>query len=57
VNKFKGKWYFFYHDGSYMFNGEPGGDCRRRVCVEELKFNHDGSIRPMDLTEEGVMGK
>lgn len=57
VNKFKGKWYFFYHDGSYMFNGEPGGDCRRRVCVEELKFNRDGSIRPVDLTEEGVMGK
>jgi hypothetical protein len=57
VNKFKGKWYFFYHDGSYMLNGEPGGDCRRRVCVDELKFNRDGSIRPVELTEEGVIGK
>jgi hypothetical protein len=54
VNEFKGKWYFFYHDGSYMFNGEPGGDCRRQVCVEEMKFNKDGSIRPIVLTESGI---
>lgn len=54
VNEFKGKWYFFYHDGSYMLNGEPGGDCRRHVCVEELHFNPDGTIRPITLTEEGL---
>lgn len=54
VNEFKGKWYFFYHDGSYMIDGQPGGDCRRRVCVEELKFNPDGSIAPISLTEEGL---
>lgn len=54
VNEFKGKWYFFYHDGSYMLNGEPGGDCRRQVCVEELHFNSDGTIRPITLTEEGI---
>ena len=54
VNKFKGKWYFFYHDGSYMLNGEPGGDCRRQVCVEELRFNRDGTIRPIILTERGI---
>lgn len=57
VVEFKGKWYYFYHDGSYMLNGEPGGDCRRHVCVEELRFNKDGSIRPVKLTEEGVAGK
>ncbi|MDE6650501.1 MAG: family 43 glycosylhydrolase [Muribaculaceae bacterium] len=54
VNEFKGKWYFFYHDGSYMIDGQPGGDCRRRVCVEEMKFNPDGSIVPINLTEEGI---
>ena len=54
VNEFKGKWYFFYHDGSYMLNGEPGGDCRRQVCVEELRFNADGSIKPITLTEMGI---
>ena len=54
VNEFKGHWYFFYHDGSYMLNGEPGGDCRRQVCVEYLYFNPDGTIQPVTLTREGV---
>lgn len=54
VNEFKGQWYFFYHDGSYMLNGEPGGDCRRQVCVEHLYFNPDGTIFPISLTREGV---
>ena len=54
VNQFKGKWYFFYHDGSYMLNGEPGGDCRRQVCVENMKFNKDGTIQPITLTEKGI---
>lgn len=54
VNEFKGKWYFFYHDGSYIIDGQPGGDCRRRVCVEELKFNPDGTIQPVTLTEKGI---
>jgi hypothetical protein len=54
VNQFKGKWYFFYHDGSYTLNGEPGGDCRRQVCVEELRFNSDGTIKPITLTEMGI---
>lgn len=54
VNEFKGQWYFFYHDGSYMLNGEPGGDCRRQVCVEYLYFNEDGTIQPITLTTQGV---
>lgn len=54
VVEFKGKWYFFYHDGSYMKDGEPGGDCRRHVCVEYLNFNEDGSIQPIVLTEAGI---
>jgi hypothetical protein len=54
VIEFKGQWYFFYHDGSYSFNGTPGGDCRRQVCVEYLYFDKDGSIKPITLTTEGV---
>lgn len=54
VNEFNGKWYFFYHEGSYMLNGEPGGDCRRQVCVEEMTFNADGTIQPIVLTEMGI---
>lgn len=54
VIEFKGDWYFFYHDGSYMLDGEPGGDCRRRVCVEYLHFEDDGTIRPITLTTKGI---
>lgn len=54
VVEFKKQWYFFYHDGSYSFNGTPGGDCRRQVCVEYLYFNKDGSIKPITLTTRGV---
>ena len=54
VVEFKKQWYFFYHDGSYTLDGTPGGDCRRQVCVEYLYFNPDGSIKPINLTTEGV---
>lgn len=54
VNEFNGKWYLFYHDGSYMHDGEPGGDCRRQVCVEPLYFDSEGHILPINLTETGV---
>jgi len=44
---FKGKSYFFYHNAAL-----PGGTgFTRSVCVEELKFNKDGTIIPMNMTE------
>lgn len=47
---FRGKTYFFYHNG-----GLPGGGgFTRSVCVEELKFNSDGSIRELKKTKEGI---
>jgi hypothetical protein len=47
VVDFKGKSYFFYHNGAL-----PGGSgFTRSVCVEELKFNEDGSIVQMNMTE------
>jgi hypothetical protein len=54
VIEFKGRWYFFYHDGSTPLKGMPGGDCRRSVCVEYLTFNPDGTIQPITQTEAGV---
>lgn len=44
---FKGKSYFFYHNGALP----GGGGFTRSVCVEELKFNKDGTIIPMNMTE------
>ena len=47
VIDFKGKTYFFYHNGQLP----GGGGFNRSVCVEELKFNKDGSIPQLKMTE------
>jgi hypothetical protein len=44
---FKGKSYFFYHNGALP----GGGGFTRSVCVEEVKFNKDGSVVQMNMTE------
>lgn len=49
VIDFQGKTYLFYHDGSLP----GGGGFSRSVCVDELHFNPDGSIVPLDMTRTG----
>lgn len=46
---YKGKTYLFYHSGALP----GGGGFTRSVCLDELKFNPDGSISPFDMTKEG----
>jgi beta-xylosidase len=50
VLAYKGRHYFFYHNGAL----ENGGSHRRSVCVDELFYNEDGSIRRIRMTSEGV---
>ena len=50
VVDYKGKTYLFYHNGALP----GGGGFHRSVCVDELKFNPDGSVVQMDMTKEGV---
>lgn len=47
---YKGKSYFFYHNGALP----GGGGFNRSVAVEEFKFNADGSIPRIKNTVEGV---
>ena len=54
VVEFKGKWYFFYHNGNLTLNGYKGSGGRRSVCVEEMSFNEDGSIKFIAQTAKGV---
>ena len=50
VVDYKGKTYLLYHNGDL-----PGGDgFHRSVCVDEMKFNPDGSIVEMTMTKDGV---
>lgn len=49
VVDFKGKSYFFYHNGAL-----PGGSgFARSVCVEEFKYNPDGSFPTIKMTTNG----
>jgi arabinoxylan arabinofuranohydrolase len=49
VVDYKGKSYYFYHTGDL-----PGGsDFTRSSCVEEFKYNADGTIPTIPMTKEG----
>jgi MYXO-CTERM domain-containing protein len=49
VIDYKGKSYFFYHDGALP----GGGDYKRSVCVEEFTYNADGSIPTIKMSTAG----
>jgi beta-xylosidase len=51
IISFKGKDYFIYHNGSVQ---PHGGSFRRSVCVDRLYYNHDGTIKRIIMTTEGV---
>ena len=47
IVKFKDKWYLFYHV-------QGPSHYERRVCMEYLEYNTDGTIKPIKMTKEGV---
>ena len=47
---FKGKSYFFYHNGGL----HEGGSHRRSVCIDYLHYNPDGTMKRVMMTSEGV---
>jgi hypothetical protein len=49
VAEFKGKWYLFYHNQKISGQGNL-----RSMCIDELHFDDDGSIRTVVQTQEGV---
>lgn len=53
VVDFKGRTFLFYHNADLTLNGKRGALGRRAVCVDELFFNEDGSIKRVDQTKEG----
>ncbi len=50
VVDYKGHTYLFYHNGALP----GGGGFHRSGCVDEMKFNPDGSIVQMTMTKEGA---
>ena len=51
IVRFKGNWYFIYHNGSI---NTQGGSFRRSVCIDRLYYNPDGTIKRIQMTTEGV---
>ncbi len=49
VIDYKGKSYFFYHNGALP----GGGDYKRSVCVEEFTYGADGSIPTIKMSTDG----
>lgn len=47
---YKGKSYFFYHNGALP----TGGSYRRSICVDYLYYNPDGTIQKVVQTTKGV---
>ena len=48
ILEYKGQWYIFYHRSSQNSNTS------RRVCVEKIHFNSDGSINEVRMTSTGA---
>jgi len=48
---FKGKSYFIYHNGAIQNNG---CSYSRSVCVDELRYNNDDTIKRVIMTTEGI---
>lgn len=48
---YKGKSYFIYHNGALAADA---GSFHRSVCIDELHYNKDGTIKRIIMTSEGV---
>ena len=46
IEEYQGKWYVFYHRSSH------NSEFSRRVCVEEIFFEEDGTIREVLMTSQ-----
>lgn len=50
---FRGKDYFFYHNGAVQ-HPNTGGSFRRAMCIDYLHYNADGSMKRVVQTSEGI---
>lgn len=54
IEKFKGQWYFFYHNGTLNTGDQKGMQYRRSVAAEPLYYDANGLMKPIRQTREGV---
>lgn len=49
VAQFKNNWYVFYHRSTH------NSTSMRKLCIEPIRFNKDGSIPEVEMTTQGVV--
>ena len=54
VIDFNGRSYLFYHNSTLSLGGYGPATGRRSVCVDEMSYNADGTIRYVEQTVKGV---
>ena len=54
ICEFKGHWYLFYHNSTLSLDGYGPATGRRSVCVDELFYNPDGTMKYVEQTEKGI---
>lgn len=57
IIEFKNKWYLFYHNAILTLDGHGGTIGRRSVCIDELFYNTDGTMKFVKQTKDGVCKK
>ncbi len=54
IARFKGRWYLFLHNAALAIGDQKGAIGRRAVTVEHLRYNADGTMKPVVQTDAGV---
>ena len=54
IAQFKGQWYLFLHNATLAIGDLSGAIGRRAVTVEHLRYNADGTLKPVVQTDAGV---
>lgn len=57
IIEFNDKWYLFYHNATLTLDSIGGAIGRRSVCVDELHYNSDGTMKFVEQTKEGIAKK
>ena len=51
IVNFNDKWYFIYHNGGIQTDGSSYS---RSVCIEEMQYNEDGTIKKIQMSSDGI---
>jgi len=54
IAEFRGQWYIFLHNADLAIGDQSGAIGRRAVTVEYLRYNPDGTMKPVVQTRAGV---